>query len=69
MWLPDYVQTWLARDVRALVNVGDLETFERFLMLMAGRVGQILNYASLANDCGIAVDTAGAGPRCWPPAS
>ena len=58
VWLPDYVQTYLARDVRALVNVGDMETFERFLMLMAGRVGQILNYASLADDCGIAVDTA-----------
>ena len=58
VWLADYVQTYLARDVRALVNVGDMETFERFLMLMAGRVGQLLNYASLADDCGIAVDTA-----------
>ena len=52
------MQTYLARDVRTLVNVGDVETFERFLMLMAGRVGQILNYSSLANDCGVAVDTA-----------
>ena len=58
VWLPDYVQTYLARDVRTLVNVGDVDTFERFLMLMAGRVGQILNYSSLANDCGVAVDTA-----------
>ena len=57
IWLPDYVQTYLARDVRALVNVGQLETFERFLMLVAGRVGQLLNYSSLANDCGVAVDT------------
>ena len=31
IWLPDYVQTYLARDVRALLNVGDLETFERLL--------------------------------------
>lgn len=52
------MQTYLARDVRTLVNVGDVETFERFLMLMAGRVGQLLNYSSLANDCGVAVDTA-----------
>ena len=51
------MQTYLARDVRALVNVGQLETFERFLMLVAGRVGQLLNYSSLANDCGVAVDT------------
>jgi predicted AAA+ superfamily ATPase len=41
-----------------LVNVGDLETFERFLKLCAGRTGQILNFASLANDCGVSVDTA-----------
>ena len=58
IWLPDYVQTYLARDVRALLNVGDMETFERFLMLAAGRVGQLLNYSSLANDCGVSVDTA-----------
>ncbi len=57
VWLPDYIQTYLHRDVRMLVNVGDLETFERFLMLCAGRIGQLLNYSSLANDCGISVDT------------
>jgi len=44
--------------VRSLVNIGDLERFERFLALTAGRTGQILNYSSLANDCGIALDTA-----------
>jgi len=58
IWLPDYVQTYLERDVRALVNIGDLDTFERFLALCAGRAGQMLNYSSLASDCGIAVDTA-----------
>ena len=58
VWLPDYVQTYLQRDVRSLVSVGDLERFERFLMLVAGRIGQLLNFSSLANDCGIAVDTA-----------
>jgi hypothetical protein len=58
IWLSDYVQTYLQRDVRSLVNIGDLETFERFLRLVAGRAAQILNYSSFANDCGIAVDTA-----------
>ena len=58
IWLPDYVQTYLERDVRSLANIGDLDTFERFLALCAGRTGQLLNYSSLANDCGIAVDTA-----------
>lgn len=58
VWLADYVRTYVERDVRALVNLGDLLTFERFLRLCAGRVGQILNYSALASDCGIAVDTA-----------
>ena len=58
IWLPDYVQTYLERDVRTLANIGDLATFERFLGLCAGRAGQLLSYSSLASDCGIAVDTA-----------
>jgi predicted AAA+ superfamily ATPase len=58
VWIPDYLQTYLERDVRSLVNLGDLETFERFLALCAGRTGQLLNYSSLASDCGVAVDTA-----------
>ncbi|MFO7730002.1 MAG: DUF4143 domain-containing protein [Spirochaetia bacterium] len=40
------------------MNIGELERFERFLSLAAGRTGQILNYSSLTNDCGIALDTA-----------
>jgi len=58
IWLPDYVRTYLERDVRSLVNVGDRLTFERFLALCAGRVGQLVNTSALASDCGIAVDTA-----------
>ena len=57
VWMPDYVETYVERDVRSLVNIGDLTTFERFLRLCAGRVGQLLNYSSLASDCGISVDT------------
>ncbi len=58
IWLEDYIRTYIERDVRTLINIGDLATFERFLSLTAGRTGQILNYTSLANDCGIALDTA-----------
>jgi len=58
VWMPDYVQTYVERDVRSLVNIGDLTTFEQFLRLCAGRIGQLLNYSSLASDCGVSVDTA-----------
>ncbi len=55
---PFYIQTYVERDVRLLKNVGDLSKFIRFMKLCAGRTGQLLNFSSLANDCGIAVSTA-----------
>ena len=58
VWLADYVLTYIERDVRSLVNIDDLDAFERFLGLVAGRVGQLLNYSSLASDAGVSVDTA-----------
>jgi predicted AAA+ superfamily ATPase len=52
-WLSGYVQTYLERDVRNVLAVGDLETFNRFLRLCAGRSGQLLNLSGLAADCGL----------------
>lgn len=57
-WLPNYYQTYIERDVRTLLNVGDLETFGRFVRLCAGRSGQLLNLASMGADCGISHSTA-----------
>ena len=57
-WLRSYVGTYIERDVRAISNVGDLSAFQRFLGLCAGRTGQLLNYSSLADDCGITQPTA-----------
>lgn len=58
VWLPDYIQTYVERDVRSLSNIGDLNLFSRFLSLCAGRTAQLLNFSNLAADCGISVDTA-----------
>ena len=55
---PSYLQTYIERDIRTLKAVESLQTFSRFLALCAGRTGQILNLSSLANDAGIAVNTA-----------
>ena len=60
-WLADYTATYVERDVRQLVNVGDLLLFQTFLRLCASRTGQLLNLSSLANDCGISQPTA----RSW----
>ena len=57
-WLAPYVATYVERDVRRIANVGDLAAFQRFLQLCAGRTGQLLNYSSLADDCGISQPTA-----------
>jgi predicted AAA+ superfamily ATPase len=57
-WLQSYVATYLERDVRAITNVGDLVTFQRFVELCAGRTGQLLNYSSLATDAGVSQPTA-----------
>jgi len=55
---PNYIQTYLERDVRLLQNIHDLNLFIRFLKLCAGRIGQLLNLNSLANDCGVSPNTA-----------
>lgn len=57
-WHADYTQTYLERDVRQITQVQDLAAFQRFLRLAAGRTGQMLNLASLAQDAGIAQSTA-----------
>ena len=57
-WLSSYVATYIERDVRMVKSVGDLATFQRFVTLCAGRTAQLLNYSSLAGDCGITQPTA-----------
>jgi len=57
-WLANYFQTYLERDVRDILAVGDLGTFRRFVDLCAGRNGQLLNLSALGADCGVTHTTA-----------
>jgi predicted AAA+ superfamily ATPase len=57
-WFPNYISTYVERDVRLITNIGDLQTFILFLKLLAGRIGQLLNLSSLATETGISVNTA-----------
>ena len=52
-----YVQTYVERDVRSLINLKDLGRFQQFLTLMAGRIGQVMNHTSIGNDIGISSTT------------
>ena len=57
-WLSAYVMAYVERDVRQLLKVQDLEVFQRFVRLCAGRSSQILHLTSLATDCGVTHHTA-----------
>ena len=52
-----YLQTYVERDVRAMINLKDQNAFHIFLRLLAGRIGQLINYNSLANDVGVSSTT------------
>lgn len=56
-WCSSYIRLYLERDVRQLINVSDLSTFERFVHHVAVRTGQILNVSELARDVGVSVPT------------
>lgn len=57
-WFGAYVASYVERDVRQLLKIQELETFQRFVRLCAGRTGQLLNLSSLATECGITHNTA-----------
>jgi predicted AAA+ superfamily ATPase len=56
-YFTDYIETYLERDLRALVNVSSLSDFQRCLRLCALRAGQLVNYSEIARDTGVALNT------------
>ena len=57
----DYIKTYIERDVRDLTQVGNIISFEKFLVSMASRNGELLNYNAISQDAGIDEKTA----RLW----
>jgi predicted AAA+ superfamily ATPase len=60
-WFASYVASYLERDVRSIVQIGELSLFQRFLTMCAGRTAQLLNLSALAADIGVSQPTA----RAW----
>jgi len=60
-WLADYTTTYIQRDVRQVINIGDLQAFSGFLKLCAGRTAQEINLSKLGSDAGVSHNTA----RSW----
>lgn len=56
-WCPNYIRTYIEKDVRQIKNITDLIVFERFLRLLAGRAGQELNSNALSIEAGVDLKT------------
>lgn len=57
-WHSSYLSTYIERDLRAMRNIQDLGQFQRYLILLAARAGQILNLNEVGKECGISQTTA-----------
>jgi len=56
-WLRSYFQLYVEKDIRQITNIKNIDLFERFVKLVAGRAGQLLNTNSLANETGVSAPT------------
>ncbi len=52
-----YLQTYIERDVRQLIHLKDLATFQKFITICASRIGQLVNYDNIANEIGVSNHT------------
>lgn len=57
LWYSNYVQTYVERDVRSILNVSDLGTFQRFIRLCAARTGQLVNFSEIGDQAGVSHNT------------
>lgn len=56
-WYPNYIRTYIERDVRQIKNIYDLAVFEKFVKILAGRTGQELNLNSISVEVGVDIKT------------
>ncbi len=55
----NYLKTYIERDLRQLINLHNMEAFQTFIRLCAARIGQLVNFNSLASEVGISHTTKG----------
>lgn len=56
-WYPNYIETYIERDLRNIKQITDLSAFRTFVKLCAGRIGQIVNLSDLGRDVGVSHNT------------
>lgn len=52
-----YINTYIEKDIKKIKNIGNVESFKKFMRDIAIRTGTTLNYSDIANDVGVAVNT------------
>jgi len=57
-WYSAYLSTYLERDLRSMRNIQDLGQFQKYLILLAARAGQLFNLSEIGKECGISQTTA-----------
>lgn len=57
IYYSSYVSTYIERDVRSLTNISSITDFTRFMVAIAARSGELLNYSNVAQEVGVSVDT------------
>ena len=57
LYYSSYVKTYIERDIRTIINVKDLNLFSKFIIALAARTSQLLNYGSIANELGVDIKT------------
>lgn len=58
LYFGSYIDTYISRDIRELTQIGNIDAFKKFVVSVASRTGEQLNYSALALDSGISVPTA-----------
>lgn len=58
LFYKSYLQTYIERDVKDILNIGNELAFYNFIRATAARTGQLLNYAELARDVDVDTKTA-----------
>ncbi len=56
-WYNSYIETYLQKDLRQMVNVSDIHAFTQFLRMLAINISQVLNLSSFSRDIGVSVAT------------
>jgi uncharacterized protein len=56
-FFPSYLQTYIERDIRSIINIQDLSMFRKFIYLLAHHTGQLMNFNRLSKELGMDIKT------------